>query len=105
MRLVLVVGARGSGKSHLLRQLAEQQANLGNPSKLGVVLRGQTAQSQDWPETVPLAHLSDGACVCCDSDALTRAVRAVERNRWEVDPSEAGFETAENKHFAHQAAA
>ena len=78
MRLVLVVGARGSGKSQLLRQLAEQQANLGNPSKLGVVLRGQTAQSQDWPETIPLAHLSDGACVCCDSDALTRAVRAVE---------------------------
>ena len=84
MRLVLVVGARGSGKSHLLRQLAEQQANLGNPSNLGVVLRGQTAQSQDWPETIPLAHLSDGACVCCDSDALTRAVRAVERRGCDV---------------------
>ena len=29
----------------------------------------------------------------------------LERNRREVDPSEAGFETAENTHFTHQAAA
>ena len=36
---------------------------------------------------------------------LPAKAATIERNRREVDPGEAGFETAENTHFAHQAAA
>ena len=46
----------------------------------------------------------DGATIAVfTADATPR--RVTERNRWEVDPSEAGFETAENTHFTHHTAA
>ena len=62
-------------------------------------------------EGVPLAEgrgdvgVRDRGAALSLSPALSRGDATGERNRWEVDPSEAGFETAENTHFAHQAAA
>lgn len=40
LHLVLVVGAKGCGKTRLLNGVARQAAAVGNPRKFGVVLRG-----------------------------------------------------------------
>ena len=57
-----------------------------------------------------IAAMQDSACesprsACSGSDGSNVTTeRTRERNRREVDPGKAGFETAENTHFTHQTA-